>query len=147
MPRIEQSIAIERPIDKVFAFVTDVAEYPRWISSIVEVTDIGVEVPAVGSTFTEVASFMGKKIETGKVVTLYEPPHRFSHKSVNGPVPQEFTLLLEPSGEHTTLTLVFEAEPGELFSRVPLQVLVAAVKVLTNSNLSKLKKQLDAGVW
>lgn len=147
MPRIEQSVAIDRPIDKVFAIVTDVAGYPRWISSIVEVTDIGAEVPIVGSTFTEVASFMGKRIETGKVVTQYDPPHCFSHKSVSGPVPQEFTLLLEPSGNHTTLTLVFEAEPGELFSRVPIQVLVAAVKVLTSSNLAKLKKQLDAGAW
>jgi uncharacterized protein YndB with AHSA1/START domain len=143
MPSIEKTITIDIAPDVVFRAVTDVLRSPEWISAIVEVKDPSPDIPQVGSTFVEVASFMGKRFETEKIVTVYEPPHRFVHASTSGPITQSTAATLEPAGEGTVLKIYFEAEPGGFFGKLPINVLVVALEVIINGNLQKLKKMLE----
>lgn len=146
MPKIEQSMTIAVSPETVFAALASVQHSPSWISALTSVRDIPVEV-VVGSRFVETASFMGKEMETGKEVTVYEPPRCFAHRSTSGPVPQELVMSVEPVDGGSSITVRFEAEPNEFFGTLPLNVLVVAMEVLIRSNLKKLKKMLEHGDW
>jgi uncharacterized protein YndB with AHSA1/START domain len=142
MPKIEQTITIASPIDEVFAAIVAVEHSPAWISALKEIRHYSGP-PRVGTTFVEIASFMGKTLETGKEVTVFEPPHRFVHKSTSGPVPQELSMTLEPVDGGTHLALRFEAEPNGFFGALPVNILVVAMEVLIKGNLMKLKGMVE----
>ena len=143
MPSVEKTIRIDVPPAVVFDAITDVRRSPEWISAIIDVKNISPDIPRVGSTFVEVTSFMAKKFETGKIVTVYEPPHRFVHTNTSGPILQSTTMTCEPEGKGTLLRIHFEAEPGGFFGKLPINVLVVALEVIIMGNLEKLKKKLE----
>ncbi len=62
---IQQSVAIARPVDQVFAFLADPANIPRWRPDVLE-TRGGGPLHA-GSEFDEVISFGGRKTQTFRV--------------------------------------------------------------------------------
>lgn len=143
MPVVEQSIEIFCDPEDIFAVVTDVAREPDWLSAILDVRGLSDDVPAVGSTFIEVASFMAKTIETPKVVTDCERPTLFRHRSTGGPVPQVFTVSITPIANGGYISASLEAEPGTFFGALPEFVLIAAMKVFLANDLKRLKGLLE----
>jgi hypothetical protein len=144
MPTVEHSVEIARPTHEIFDHIADVARSPEWISAIVEVRDVTPGPLEIGTTFTEIGRFMAKTIETPKIVSAYEPPHLLEHRSTGGPVPQTFSLRLEPIGGGTRVTARLDAEPGGFFGALPITVLVTAMKVIMNGDLQRLKDRLEA---
>src|SRR4051794_12291682 len=69
MPKIEQTITVASPAEAVFAVISAVEHSPAWISALKSIRDYQGS-PSVGATFTEVASFMGKTMETGKEIVV-----------------------------------------------------------------------------
>jgi uncharacterized protein YndB with AHSA1/START domain len=91
---------IDRPIESVWAFVTDLANMPHWVD--------GVSEPAVapglepspsglhpGVPFTSRYTYAGRTHTMHYVVTAFEPPTRYALKSTGGPYPVELTLRLD----------------------------------------------------
>ena len=146
MPRVDTQIAINRTPEDVFALITDLDRSPEWLSAIESVVAISSRPPVTGATFTEVARFMGKRIETPKVVTGYDPPRFFGHASTGGPIPQNFTIELQPILDGTEVNLVFEAEPSGFFGALPVPVLVIAMRVQLSDNLVVLKSMLEGEI-
>jgi hypothetical protein len=146
MPTVEHSVEIARPTHEIFEHITDVARTPEWISSLVEVRDVAPGPVQTGTTFTEIGRFMAKTLETPKIVTEYQPPLRFVHTSTGGPVPQTFTLSLEPTEAGAILTARLDAEPGSFFGLLPTSVLVTAMKVIMTGDLQRLKESIERAV-
>src|SRR5581483_4869825 len=103
MAKIEFSIDVQRPVEEVFAYLTDPANLPEWQSGAVEGRPEGSGPPAVGSRFVEVRKFLGRKIESTLEVTEYEPNRRFAFRVVSGPVPFRVDHVLEPADGGTTI--------------------------------------------
>ena len=143
MPRVDTLIVVNCTPEEVFAAITDLDRAPEWLSAIEAVVDQSNHPPVVGTTFTEIARFMGKQLRTPKVVTAYDPPRLFSNRSTGGPIPQEFTIQLNPFIDGTEINLTFEAEPSGFFGALPIPVLVLAMKVLLSDNLVVFKKMLE----
>src|SRR5262249_32313338 len=53
---LESSIVIERPLDLVWSFLSDVSNIPRWDRGVAGVTSVAPEVTGVGSEFDTVAN-------------------------------------------------------------------------------------------
>jgi uncharacterized protein YndB with AHSA1/START domain len=66
---IQQSVTIARPVEEVFAFLTDPASIPRWRPDVIE-TRSGGPLQA-GSEFDEILNFAGRKTQTFRV-TVFE---------------------------------------------------------------------------
>lgn len=109
MVRFESSIEIERSPADVFAYLTDVERVPEWQATCEQVTRISDEPLAVGSTFTDVRTFLGHKGESTVEVVELEAERRFSVKTAAGPIPFEVHHTLEADGEGTRLTIAAEA--------------------------------------
>jgi len=100
-------VTIERPVEDVFAYVTDVRHLPEWQESAV---DAGWIEP--GARFRERRSFLGRTAELELEVTAYEQDRRFDVKSVSGPVRFEILHAFEAVAGGTVLRVTAEAAIG-----------------------------------
>ena len=78
MAIIEESIDIKRPVDKVFAYTTDIKSWPKWFSSVIESEQTSQGQIGVGATFRLTNRGMGLKVKMTGKVTGYEPNKTWS---------------------------------------------------------------------
>lgn len=115
MVTIEASIEIRRPVEAVFAFVSNVRHIAEWQGAFKEVQVTPDGPPTVGTKFKGVASFLGVKLEPTGEITALEPNRTFSFKGTSGPLSIAGTFRFEATGEGTRLSSTFQVEPGGLF--------------------------------
>ena len=100
----EKSIIINRPIEEVFAYVSDLQNGPEWQTELVEARRITDGPLSIGTQFTSVRKFMGRRLESGIEFTAYEPNKKIAFKSISGSSPFEQSFLFESTAEGTKLT-------------------------------------------
>jgi len=104
--RAELTIEIARTPEDVFAYLTDVANLPKWQSGVRAAVQSGDRID-------ETRSFLGREIHTTLEILESEPPRVFALKALDGPVRFTVTHELEPAGSGTRLTVVAEGDlPG-----------------------------------
>ena len=82
--RASASIVIERPIREVFALVTDVAYLDQWMEEVEDPQVLSDGRVGLGSAFT--ANHGRQAASVTYQVTVFDPPHRFAFKAVDGPL-------------------------------------------------------------
>ena len=143
MARNEIKIVINRPIEEVFAFVSNSENLPRWRSTSLEVKKTSEGPLGVGSTFKGRFTFLGRQFDGNVVVTAHEPNRVFVSKMAEGPFPLETGYTLEPVENGTHVTFVVEGEPGGFFKLAEPLVVSMARRVYT-TDLQNLKEMLEA---
>jgi ligand-binding SRPBCC domain-containing protein len=142
--RVVESIEINRPLQEVFDYVSDVGNFPEWTAHTLEVLKDTPGPPQQGDEFTLVIKSVGRRFETPYERTSYEPNRRYTDRAVGGPVPNQqwvYTFQEEPGG--TRLTRAVEAEPGGFLKLLePLQK--RTVQRQLRKDLQTLKDQLEA---
>ena len=73
MIRVESGVKIQRPANEVFAYIANFENNTRWQSGMIEARFTSPGPLAVGSTYAQVASFLGRRIESTFEVVAYEP--------------------------------------------------------------------------
>jgi uncharacterized protein YndB with AHSA1/START domain len=94
----EVSIHLNRPVDQVFAFLTDASNTPRWQSNLIESEQLTDGPMRVGTRIREVRRLGRRPTAYVAEVTDFEPNHRFAVRVITGP--------------HVTLSYAFAAEDG-----------------------------------
>ena len=114
MITVERSVIINKPVEVVFAYVSDTANDPKWQSGVESVI---LEGPpnVVGSKYTEVRKFMGQEMKSTLEVTAFMANTKIAAKVIKGPVPFEATITFEASGSGTRVTTHIEGEPKGFF--------------------------------
>jgi carbon monoxide dehydrogenase subunit G len=115
--KIEYSILINRPVEEVFAYVSNVENWPQWISGASEARQTSPGSMGVGTTFTQVSHYLGRQFEVNAKVTEYELNRKFAVENDGKPVPYGNTITLERAGSSTRLYDVLKAsgDVGSLF--------------------------------
>lgn len=143
MVRVDYTVTIERPVEDVFAYLTDPEKLPEWQSTLVEIRKESEGPTAVGTRLTEVRRFLGRRMESTLEVTEYEQNRKWSLKTVSGPVPYTVDHTLEPSDGGTRLAWVGEGEPGGFF-KFAEPIVARAAKRQFGSDFETLKDILEA---
>ncbi len=112
MVRIAFPVDIERPVEEVFAYVTDPDRLPEWQDTTISVTQEPGGPMHEGALLREVrrAPF-GRRVESLVEVSRYEPNRAFDLHIVDGPLPIDGAHRFSGAGGHTRID--FEAA-GEL---------------------------------
>ena len=143
--RVEESIEINRPLQEVFDYVSDVGNYPEWMAHALDVRKDTAGPPQQGDRFVVAIKSVGRRFETPYERTSYEANRRYTDRAVGGPIPNQWwesTFQEVPGG--TRLTRAVEAEPGGLLKVLePLQKRVAERQL--EKDLQTLKEVLEAG--
>ena len=143
MIELERSLTIRRPVEEVFAFVTNVENSPRWQAWAVDARVVSEGPLGVGTRYEYVARFLGRKIESQSEVTAYEPDKRYAWKVTSGPIPAEASLDFEPVNEGTRIILTGKGEPGGFF-RLAEPPIGRILKRQVDTDIENLKDLLES---
>jgi len=115
MIKIENSVQINRPVEEVFAFVTNIDNLPLWAGPVTEARQTSEGPIGVGTTQIQLAQFLGRQLETTQEVTEYKLNKKLSTKSTSGPLPLEIHYTFEPFGEGTKIMVEADLDAGGFF--------------------------------
>ena len=112
MPRIEESIVIDRPPDEVWAFITDFFNAPRVSGSgIIGLRQVSPGPLGIGSTLQGRRVVLGFEAQNTFDVTEWDPPHTFAANVTGRPFQSSVSrLTLVPNAEGTLFRMVAEFE-------------------------------------
>ena len=87
MPQASYAVTIERPIDKVFAFVANGEQGKRWRPSVLDITKAGgASDGGVGTRYLQgVRGPVRRRISADYDITVYEPNKLLEFQTVSGP--------------------------------------------------------------
>lgn len=141
---IEETVAIDRPIEEVWEFVMDVENEPLWQTTLDAATRLGSGPLRVGSLVREARRFLGRRIDTTWEMTECDAPVRSSIRSVEAPFAWSGTYALAEKGGGTRFTLTLQGDPGSFF-RLAEPVFARIARREVAGNLANLKDVLEAG--
>jgi uncharacterized membrane protein len=136
----ENTIAIERPIDEVFAFLSDFENIPKWNYYVLEVRQLSESPIGIGTTYHQVRMTDEQDFR----IIGFEPNHRVAVKTLPQSSPsfeRRFTLYEE--GDTTRIRDQWKLDTGRpaLLERLAR----GRVKSAVAENLAKLKELLEEG--
>jgi uncharacterized membrane protein len=143
MAKLEISSVINRPVEEVFAFVSNYENLPKWNSLSSEVKKTSEGPIGVGTTYRTVVKFLGQRIEGETEVTEYEPNRSIAHKAKSGPFPVENRTTFERVEGGTQVSFITEAEPGGFF-KLAEPLLVSMLKRQFEGDFANLKDLMEA---
>ena len=112
MASASSSIVINQPVDKVFGYITNVANHTAWQAGILSATITPAGPVAVGSIYHYTTEVMGRKYETQTQVSGFELNKKWATKTVGVPRPVETVYLFEALGNTTRVTISMDLTGG-----------------------------------
>ncbi len=143
MAIIEESIKIKQPASKVFAYVMDIKNVPKWELDIVEAEQTSQGPKGVGSTLRGITRVMGQKMSWTAKVTEYEPDKRCCEVITSGSTRIDERVTFEPTDMGTRFTQVYDGKIGG-FLRLMSPMVVSSMRKQMKKNLFNLKSILEA---
>lgn len=143
MVKVEFSRTINRPLDEVFAFVTNPANNARWQEGLVESRMASSGPIEVGAQMIDVRKFLGRDMESKLEVTAFEPNKKFAQKVISGPLPFEIIMAFEGVGNTTKLDLLAQGEPGGFF-KLAEGMVQKQLQSQLEGDAERLKKALES---
>jgi uncharacterized membrane protein len=140
--KVATSIVIHQPIERVFAFVTDVEKHPQWVPGSLENSITSTGEIRIGTTMHHVGQFLGRRIESDIEVTQYETNRMFAYKSISGALPYEMLYRFESVEHGTRVDLIAEGETSAFF-KLAEPLINSASKRHIVSAMNILKERLE----
>lgn len=140
MIQFENTIRVDRPIDEVFAFLSDPENFPKWNYYVLDVRKLSNGPIGVGTIY----HLLRKTDEQDLRIIEFNYNHRMALTTLPGSFPSlEMTFTLDQEGNATRIRDEWRLESGW---PAPLEWLGAGrIKSAVAENLTKLKDLLEQG--
>ena len=121
----EASIAINKPIHDVFAFIGEhfFDNYPKWSPEIVAFEPFQIDAVTVGAKAKQIRKDNGAKVESIFEITAYQPPNQLTLQGLTEPYKHNYLLASDEQKQPTHLTFRFELLELDIFMR-PFEKLI-----------------------
>ena len=143
MAKAEVSITIKRPVEDVFAVLSNPENSPKWSSASLESKTTSAGPIGVGTTTRSVGKLLGRRIESESEITEFEPNRKFAAQSKSGPFPFQSSVTFERIEGGTRVNVTIEGEPGGFF-KLAEPLMVRMVKRQFQGDLDNLKDLMEA---
>lgn len=145
MVRVEERTTINRPIQEVFAYLSDIERQADWVSTLSESQKTTSGPTEVGTKYRQVVKVLGRRVEAENEVTDYQPPTLFAFRGKSGPMRMEMRFTLTSAGPETTeVTQVAEGASGGVF-KLADPIMARTMKKQFAADLETLKTILESG--
>lgn len=140
----KHTVHIRRPVEDVFAVLTNVELTGRWYPARVEEWWTSPPPHGVGSTRRARVRVLGRAIENDAVVTAHDPPRLAAMKGTSRSAPFEVTLSFAPDGDGTRVDV------ESTFHLTGMMKVVAPIFVRNYERswargMANLKRMMEAG--
>jgi uncharacterized protein YndB with AHSA1/START domain len=143
MAKAEVTATINRPIEDVFAVLTDPEKTATWSSNAVEEHWTTPGPVAVGSRRRAVTRFLGRRAENEAEVTQLEPNRKWTLRSVSG-TPWEVSATFEPVEGGTRVDWIWSFGFGGLLKLLD-PLMVGVLRRMSARDLARLKDMMERG--
>jgi uncharacterized protein YndB with AHSA1/START domain len=145
MLRHEFAVVIRRPVEEVFAYVTDLPRTGEWRTTVLEADALeGSGSSAVGARFRAVTRVAARRWDWILEVTRWDPPSGFAYSVVEGSVPMEVEYRLEQHEEGCRFTLEAATEPIRgIFGRLVVPVIAWGMQREVRMHVRNLQRILE----
>jgi uncharacterized protein YndB with AHSA1/START domain len=143
MATFEINLVINRPVEEVFAFISNPENQPRWRATTLEMRRTSSEPLDAGSILSGRFTFLGRPFEGNLEIIALKPHRTYTARMVGGPFPLEARYTLDQAEGGTHLTLVIEGQPGGFF-KLAEPLVVSLAKRSYEADLHNLKDMLEA---
>ena len=136
-----QGVSIRRPAVEVWAFVTDLAQTPRWRSTI-----RAIDPPArleVGERFSGTTRLLARNWRWTLEITAADAPRRFAYTVVDGVARITVEYLIEPTPDGCRFTMAGAVDDRTLLARAIEPLAIRALRRETAAHLRGLKSLLE----
>jgi carbon monoxide dehydrogenase subunit G len=117
MINVQVSIVINRPLEEVFVFLSNLENNLKWRSGMIKAEKISEGPIGVGTTYRMINNFFGRQVEGEAVVTEYELNRKYATMNKSG-LPIKTQRAFEPVEGGTRVTFSVETEVGGFFKLV-----------------------------
>jgi hypothetical protein len=146
MVRFETTpLRVKRSPEEVFAYVADVNRHDEWSSAVQESRLEGFGPVAKGSRYYQKFKILGRTVEGQAVIEDYEPGRRVAFRSLTGPMPYGWDVVVEPADGGTVLTSHGEMDAAGLL-KLAAPAMRSAFKRQAEHDFRALKTILEAEV-
>jgi uncharacterized membrane protein len=143
MSAIQESIAINCPAEKAFAYTTQVKGWPDWQTFIREAEQTSPGPWGIGTTSRGVSHMMGVSMKWTAEVTGNEPNRKWVKKIISGPMSFTERVTYDPVGPGIKFCISYDIKASgimKLFS----PMITSSMRKETVRSLGKLKNILEA---
>jgi uncharacterized protein YndB with AHSA1/START domain len=113
VPHAEHVVIIQRPVEAVFAYLSDGEKCPEWRPVVLDIHRLSGE--GVGAKYTQgVQGPMGRRVAADYETTVFEPNRRIEFQTTAGPVRPHGTYGFEDVDGATRLTFALRVEVAGL---------------------------------
>jgi uncharacterized membrane protein len=146
VPTIEESVTINVPAAKAFAFMADGNNASVYDSSVIRVAQEGEGEPAVGTRWKGATKVLGREFEWVTECTEMEQDRLIALKAVEGKLAFDLRTDFVAEGEGTRVNYRLTAESGlgGIFGRLAEPLVVKAQTRTVKANLATLKELLES---
>jgi hypothetical protein len=142
MTRIEESIEIKSPADKVFAYTTNAENWPKWQSVLPTAGQTSRGPVGIGTTFKGKVHMMGLTMKWTAQATEYEPTVKFGKNITSaGMIIRQHNTYNAVNGG-TIFTIAYDMMVRGLF-KVFSPMLVSTMRKELKKSLGNLKNVLE----
>ena len=117
MINVQVNIVINRPLEEVFVFLSNLENNLKWRSGMIKAEKISEGPIGVGTTYRMINNFFGRRVEGEAVVTEYELNRKYATMNKSG-LPIKTQRVFEPVEGGTRVTFSVETEVGGFFKLV-----------------------------
>ena len=145
MPRLDNSIDIKAPRDKVFQYISDVTTHPEWVKWTKRAEVTSLERRGLGATDAMLMQVGPRKERVEAIVTEYKEGEYFTRRHTRG-IEMTDRLAVVGLGDTTKVAWSVEYTPpmGTLGKLVDLLFMVRLFDQLMQDSLTNLKEHLES---
>jgi uncharacterized protein YndB with AHSA1/START domain len=107
MTTLERTVTVDRPVDRVFAYLSDFTTTNEWDPGTVETVRVSGD-GGPGTTYRNTTAFAGRRTELTYVVEELVPGHKFALRGENKTVVAHDTMTFRETPTGTEVTYVAE---------------------------------------
>ncbi len=145
MPRLDNSIDIQAPLDTVFEYLTDVASHTEWVKWTKDAEVTSIEKTGIGSTSSMLMQVGSRKSQVEAIVSEFKPGEYVTWRHTSG---MEMTerLSVIPAGDGTKVawSVDYVAPMGAMGKMMGFIFVDRLFDQLAKDSLTQLKERLES---
>lgn len=143
MAGFEMSVEINRPVEEVFSFFSNLDNRKQWESGLEELSQTSEGPVGVGTTWRETVRAMGRRMELTLELTGYEPNKQWNEKIDAGSMKAEVNITFDSTNGGTRVNGVVDMQIGG-FLKLASPIVTRTLRKQMQADINRLKAVLEA---